>query len=442
MAPSESFKVPSSILIVGSGVFGLSTAWSLCKNPLFENTSITLVDRQPFPCPDGSSIDTSRIVRPDYADAAYTSLASSAQALWRTTFAPSFYHENGLCITASGLEQTYVSSSYDNVCALGSCRVQKLKNEEEIKQVCGTERASGTVGYVNWSSGWADAEGSMCWLCKQVEARNRVHFITDTVKKLVIDHSTNTVAGVQLTSNTTLTAALTILAAGAWTPSLLDLRGIAKATGQVLIYLPLTSTEQAHLGSLPTILNLSTGLFAIPPSHNLLKIARHGYGYTNPVTIPHPTSTNSSETITISLPHTHIDNRTQCVPSEGLTSCLSFLSHIHPTLSTRSIQSSRICWYTDTPTGDFLITHHPTFKGLFVATGGSGHAFKFLPVIGDKIVECVMGRTPDEFKGRWEWPEKRVSDEEWVGDGSRGGPVGMVLQEETEKGALERGSKL
>jgi hypothetical protein len=58
MASSASVEIPSSILIVGSGAFGLSTAWSLCRNPLYKNTSITVVDRQPFPTPDGSSVSS------------------------------------------------------------------------------------------------------------------------------------------------------------------------------------------------------------------------------------------------------------------------------------------------------------------------------------------------------------------------------------------------
>ena len=41
-----------------------------------------------------------------------------------------------------------------------------------------------------------------------------------------------------------LTADLTILAAGAWTASLIDLRGICKATGQVICYMPITDAEQ------------------------------------------------------------------------------------------------------------------------------------------------------------------------------------------------------
>jgi sarcosine oxidase/L-pipecolate oxidase len=31
-------------------------------------------------------------------------------------------------------------------------------------------------------------------------------------------------------------------------------------------------------------------------------------------------------------------------------------------------------------------------EGLFLATGGSGHGYKFLPVIGERIVDVVEGR--------------------------------------------------
>lgn len=56
---------PKSILIVGSGVFGLATALALTQRPSFSSSTITVLDRSPFPSPDGSSIDTSRIIRAD-----------------------------------------------------------------------------------------------------------------------------------------------------------------------------------------------------------------------------------------------------------------------------------------------------------------------------------------------------------------------------------------
>lgn len=275
----------------------------------------------------------------------------------------------------------------------------------------------------------------MGWLREKVERLNRVNFVVGTVKKLIIDNNTNTVSGARLSDSSELTADLTLLAAGAWTSALIDLRGICKATGQALCYMPISPSEEATLSQRPTILNLSTGLFMIPPSQRLLKIARHGYGYVNPTTIPHPESPDPNDTITVSLPFTHVDDPSQAVPREGQRECREFLASIHPSLSTpsRPFTKSKICWYTDTRDGDFLISYHPKYKGLFVATGGSGHAFKFLPVIGESILECIMGRTPEDFKGRWEWPAERAPEELWKGDGSRGGPVGMVLSEETAK---------
>jgi glycine/D-amino acid oxidase-like deaminating enzyme len=65
---------PESILIVGSGLFGLSTAWSLTKRPFFDRTAITVVDdaNGQFPPEDAASVDSSRIVRADYADQGQT----------------------------------------------------------------------------------------------------------------------------------------------------------------------------------------------------------------------------------------------------------------------------------------------------------------------------------------------------------------------------------
>ena len=93
------------------------------------------------------------------------------------------------------------------------------------------------------------------------------------------------------------------------------------------------------------------------------------------------------------------------------------------------------------PTGDFLITHHPQYKSLFLATGGSGHGFKFFPVIGDKIISAIEGNLDPELAEIWRWrsPEELsgvVGGGEFIAceDGSRAGRKGMILEEERRKG--------
>ncbi|KAF2760962.1 FAD dependent oxidoreductase [Pseudovirgaria hyperparasitica] len=510
MATSTSSPpIPASILIVGSGVFGLSTAYALATDPDFKDTEITVVDRQEFPAADASSIDTSRIIRADYADPAYAALAFEAQSHWRGTWGlDGRYTETGLCVVAEPGSDAYVRSSLSNVRSLlaqyGDPRtdkslppVEELNSQDAIRKVMGKGPVSGSTGYLNRMSGWADAEASMRYLGALVRATQRVTFVQGTVDNLLFTPSPSpsasapsSVAGVRLsTSTTTLTADLTILACGAWTSALLDTRGIARATGQIVAYVPLSQHETSTLHSCPTLLNLDNGMFIIPPSsaHSTLKVARHGHGYVNPSRIPHPEAAarpgHRQETITTSLPRTHLTSPPQLgLPREANHALRSFLQSslallsvpstspssptpqdpfspsfpsspsstpAPPPIAARAFSQTRLCWYTDTPTGDFIIDYHPAYaSSLFVATGGSGHAFKFLPVIGEKIVLCVKGRRGDVaaagvggvFDGKWRWRGERVEEEGFEGDGSRGGERGMVLG--VEMGREGRGWRL
>ena len=53
--------------------------------------------------------------------------------------------------------------------------------------------------------------------------------------------------------------------------------------------------------------------------------------------------------------------------------------------------------YNLSPTSDFLVDFHPRDARLLVATGGSGHGFKFGSVIGS----VVMDRLDDVASTRW-----------------------------------------
>lgn len=53
---------PETVIIVGAGVFGLSTALEISRK--YPGTQVTVIDRQTPPVVDGTSVDTSRIIRP------------------------------------------------------------------------------------------------------------------------------------------------------------------------------------------------------------------------------------------------------------------------------------------------------------------------------------------------------------------------------------------
>jgi len=351
-------------------------------------------------------------------------------------------------VAANKGDDDYVWKSYENVTRLAKANgtketVQKLGDKTEIREVLGTGGYSGEWGYINRSSGWADAEAAMKFARRKVEKTGRVTFLTGTAKRLLFRG--RKVIGVEVSncSQREIHADLVVLATGAWTGALVDLRGRATATGQVLAYMPISASEQSRLGKMPVILNTSTGHFIIPPRNEFLKVARHGYGYTNPRLISHPHSNlplsgaSHGETIETSTPPTD-SSASGDIPAEASDACRAALRKIIPSLARRPFSKTRICWYTDTPSGDFIVTYHPDFEGLFLATGGSGHAFKFLPVIGEKVVDGVEGVLEGELRHLWRWREERVEGEWSTDDGSRGGRKGMILGVEMRR----PGSKL
>jgi sarcosine oxidase/L-pipecolate oxidase len=318
----------------------------------------------------------------------------------------------------------------------------------------------------------------MRYLRHRVESLNRVTFVHGTVRRLLFSADGHHVLGAHLAdANELLHAELTILAAGAWTPSLVDLRGILQATGQVMAYIPLSDAEASELSKTPVQLNMSTGLFVIPPpppaatsatsaaaeqhispsstsasKQLFLKIARHAHGYTNPTKIPHPELPN--QTITISIPRTNPKGvlAHQPLPVSALSPLRSFLVQLFApaighaaaagsaagsaAMAHRPFSHTRLCHYADTPTGDFLLDYHPKYgHSLFVASGGSGHAFKFLPVLGACVVDCVRGQCAEEFRSKWAW-RKRVEGDWSTADGSRGGEGLLQLEYEDLYGRM------
>lgn len=415
--------------------------------------------------PHGASVDTSRIIRADYSNPVYTSLASQAQECWRSDDTLSkHYHECGLAVVGNKGKRgwEYVEKSRKNVAggpSKGSIRhfvekepenndesVQVLEDAEAIRKVMYTGGDSGEAGYVNWRSGWADAGAAMTETRKKVTTvahrQQRRLWKRGNAERLLFaesptsstGHPRRRIKGVGLSDGSEIQAELVILALGAWSGALLDLRGRVEASGQVLAYVPLSSSEAQSLRKMPVLLNLGTGMFAIPPhpsssTNPHLKIARHAYGYRNPTVITDSsTGLSPGASRTVSLPSSHFSP----IPPEAEHECRAFLASLVPWLADRAFKTSRLCWYADTPEGNFLVDYHPDIDGLFLSTGDSGHAFKFLPILGDEVVKAVEGRLEEGLRRCWRWSEE-TKGFQGTEDGSRGGTKGTILEAEMKR---------
>jgi monomeric sarcosine oxidase len=66
----------------------------------------------------------------------------------------------------------------------------------------------------------------------------------------------------------------------------------------------------------------------------------------------------------------------------------AFLAQYRPDAG--AIAATTTCLYTNTETQDFWIDHHPSDSRVVIATGFSGHGFKFAPVVGLAVADLTL----------------------------------------------------
>ena len=441
-------------------------------------------------------------MRSDYTSGPYANLVIEAQERWRGEWgADGRYSQTGYMVIAKEGDtematggSNHVDLAYENAVRVVGDKslVQLLDSEFDIDRGSGynytatstsatptSNDTSQWKGYINRASGWADAAASIQYLRAKVKTTNRVKFICGTAQKLLYSSpakhsqpplSPRSVIGVLLKSGQKVLASQTILAAGPYTPGLTDLRAVCEARGQVITYVKLTPQELSHLpsGGNPCLMDASSGIFVVGPDREgLLKITRGSKGYRNPVRIrvardgqPDLAGIGDDDQeekeIETSIPWDGGDNEWQRnVPSDGEADCRAFLRRLFPdtkgpygAIASRVFERTRTCWYCDTRTADFVICYHPQYSNgsLFIATGGSGHGFKFLPVIGEKIAAVLKqgpineeGEAKEQQEGLlerltslWKFPRPRGADDDGIvtcEDGSRHGREGLVFEE-------------
>lgn len=60
---------------------------------------------------------------------------------------------------------------------------------------------------------------------------------------------------------------------------------------------------------------------------------------------------------------------------------------------------------------NFRICPHPNAKNLYIATVGSNHGFKFLPVIGKYVADMLEGKLSPGYAELWSWKFGRRPDD-------------------------------
>jgi glycine/D-amino acid oxidase-like deaminating enzyme len=208
-------------------------------------------------------------------------------------------------------------------------------------------------------------------------------------------------SGVRCADGTVFRAQVVILATGSWTASSFpDLRLECVATGQSTATIQLTPEETDSYRDCPVVLDFGSGFYVFPPNKDgIMKLAMHAAGYTHiPMTGP-PVST--PRTIT-----SHAQDGLR-IPKSSARALRHHLREVYPDLAEKPFSGTRLCWYADSPDGDWIISCHPSDSSLVLATAGSGHAYKFLPVVGRLVADLVQGILDPSLRKKFEMNRAR-----------------------------------
>ena len=372
--------VPRRVLVVGGGIFGITAALELRRRGWL----VTVLDPGPIPHEGASSTDVSKVVRMDYgSDRFYHELAELALEgwdRWNHDWPTSLYHEDGFLILSPApmAPGGYEYESFEVLRARGYTP-QRLDLQSAPGRYPQWDFARYPDGYFNARAGWAESGavvGRLVSLCRA----SGVRFLAGSLLELMSCGSK--VCGVVTTAADRIEADRVLVATGAWTPSLLPwLSHVLWPTAHpVLHFQPDNPDSFRGSGFPPWAADISgSGWYGFPAlPDGRVKVAHHGPG-------------------TRSQPD---DRGPVADEHEGRTR--DFLRQSIPALADAPLVYRRVCMYCDSFDGDLFIAADPEREGLVVASGGSGHAFKFAPALGAIVADVVEGND-NRFALRFAW---------------------------------------
>jgi glycine/D-amino acid oxidase-like deaminating enzyme len=375
----------SHALVLGAGIFGLEAALSLRAR----GWAVTVLDPGPVPHPLAASTDLSKAVRMDYGDDdGYADAMLECLALWRERnqrWGEALFHETGVGyfsrepMAPGGFEH----ESFARLRARGIA-AERLDARAIHQRFSGWREGSLVDGYFNPVGGWVESGRVIERLA--VEARERGVALRGSTAFDSLVERNGRVLGARTKDQSLYEADVTVCAMGAWTPFALPwLAPFVRATGHpVFLLRPAPEVApQFEWSRFPTYGAdiAKTGWYGFPlhPREGLVKIAHHGAGRAM-----HPEASD------------------RVVSERELSALREFVRGFLPALATAEVERTRVCLYADTEDGHFWIDRDPERDGLVVATGDSGHALKFAPLLGEWIADACESR-PAAMQGRFAW---------------------------------------
>ncbi|KAM5341750.1 hypothetical protein ACJ41O_014781 [Fusarium nematophilum] len=417
----------ASILIIGAGTFGLSTALDLSLNGY---SNITVLDRgEEIPSPHSAGCDLNKIVRAEYEDPFYVDLALEAIAEWKTPYYAPYYAERGLVwVNSPGGSSKASESANKGISTLHGRpeyppgTIKQIKSGREIRSIVPQlkGRMDGWTGYFNKYGGYARAGRAMAKIystCKERGVRFVLGESEGNAETLLFDGKR--CKGVRTKSGREHLATHMIVCLGAHVGRLIpSITDQITAKAWAVAHIQLTPEQARSMADIPVINCRDLGFFFEPDAETgLLKIAAHRAGLTN-----FEVSDHGRASLPAANGQGHGDKSTAThvpagqIPKEDEEKIAALIAATMPQFSSLPLIRKFICWCGDTTDSNYIIDFVPDTedKSLMVFSGDSGHAFKMLPIAG-RWARDVLEKGEQRLD-RWKWkgtPQGKADEISW-----------------------------
>ena len=359
------------VVVVGAGVMGAWTALWLRR----AGHAVTLIDRHGPGNALGSSGDVSRITRSSHGpDRFYPVWQRRALGQWRELERAAGEHlfvQAGVVWLVSPGE-SFEAESLVSLTALG-IPVEQWTHDQFAARV-----PVMSAGGVPWAlyepeAGALFARPAVSATIRRFEAEG------GEVVAARVDPPASATAGVaggldsvRLDDGRRLTADAFVFACGPWLPDLFpDLLGdlVIPHRQDVMQFAVPADGGRYGPDSLPVWIDFGGSFYGFPSFDGVgLKACPDWLG-----------------------PRERPDDSAREVADSTVEAARAVLRKRFPVLADQPVVKSWTCFYEVTPDAHFVIDRHPDLANAWIAGGGTGHAFKHGPVIGEYLAALVTG---------------------------------------------------
>jgi N-methyl-L-tryptophan oxidase len=360
------------VIVVGAGSMGMAAGYFLAKN----GKRTLLLDSFNPPHNKGSHHGDTRMIRHAYAEGQdYVPLVLKAQELWYDLEKESgkqLFIQTG--VLNVGKESSDMMKNIISSAKTYSLPLEVLQAKEVQKRWPGINMPNEYIACFEPSSGVLK-----CEVCIEAYRELAEHYgatirTNSTVKDLSVLGKTVTIQ----TDEQTFTSDALVISAGAWSGKLLAKLGLDVPLNPVRKTFAWFEADEElynHKGFPSFSFETPHGQFYGFPSIDGagIKVGRHDGGET----------INPDESL-IGFGEMDSDE----------TDLSQFLAQYLP--SSKQLKYGKTCMYNLTPDENFIIDMHPTYPNIAIASGFSGHGFKFSSVVGQILSELILSGKTDQ----------------------------------------------